>query len=129
VHNKNGTRRVADHALGGAAERRMLRTGLAVGGDDDQAHFQFIGRFHNFVECDPAADHGVAMAFRGESPPFDRVEMPLTPFYRARIGSQADDRPVPKVRGGGGRLDDVQQHQPRSEFPGERFRVTHRRLR
>ena len=62
-------------------------------------------------------------------PTFDGVEMFLAPLYGARIRSQANNRTVPKVRGGSDRFDHVQQHQPRAELAGERLRVARRDLR
>jgi hypothetical protein len=129
MQDENGACRAADDALGGAFSRRVLRTGAVPSGDYDQVHFQFSRHFGNFIECDAAAHQGFALAFRVELPPFEGMEMFLAPLYRARIGSPANHRTVPEVRGGSDRFDHVQQHQPRAELPGKRLGVAHRDLR
>jgi len=129
MQDENGACRATDDALGGAVSQRVLRTGAIPSGDDNQVHFQFFRDLGNFIESNAAADQGIALAFRIELPPFNGVEMFLAPLYRARIGSLANHRTVPKVRGGSDRFDHVQQHQASAELPGETLGVAHRDLR
>ena len=107
----------------------MVQRGVVARGEDDQIHVEFFRDLCDFVECDAVANQCIAPAFRIELPPCGGVEARLAPLQEEWIRFRANNRAVSKVRGVRDRLDNVQQHEPGAESPGERLRVAQCLLR